>query len=216
MFTGLIEEIGIIKKITPIAGGRKFCISGNIIFDDLKIDDSVAVNGVCLTVTDIKAKTFEADAVGETLTKSTLAYIKENTNVNLERALRLSDRLGGHIVQGHVNGIGEVAAVKRRGDNYLLEIIIPSTLEKYVVEEGSVTINGVSLTVADLKGIRIGLSIIPHTWHKTVLNNLGSGDKVNIETDVLAKYIEKLINKSDSANQKFSHEWFKNLGYQND
>ena len=211
MFTGIIEEIGLIKKIERIAGGYKINIAVKNILDDIKVDDSLTVNGVCLTVTKMDKSSVWCDAVGETLEKSTLVSIKEGIQVNLERALKLSDRLGGHIVQGHVNGIGEITQIKKRGENYFIEIFLPAHLDKYVVEEGSITVNGISLTIAQINEARIGLSIIPHTWKNTTLSGAKIGDKVNIETDVLAKYIEKML--YNSREDKYSQKWFEQLGY---
>ena len=212
MFTGLIEEIGRIAKLERIVGGYKIKISLNKILDDIKVDDSLAVNGVCLTVIKIDDSAVWVDAVGETLDKTTIFILKEGSQVNLERALRLSDRLGGHIVQGHVNGIGEITQIKKRGENYYLEIFLPSNLHKYVVEEGSITVDGISLTIARIDEARIGLSIIPHTWKNTTLSEVKIGQKVNIETDVLAKYIEKMLINSGKE-KKYSKKWFEELGY---
>ncbi|MCF6271557.1 MAG: riboflavin synthase [Melioribacteraceae bacterium] len=212
MFTGIIEEVGEITKIEKIAGGLKFKVTANKIFSDLKVDDSVAINGVCLTVTNIIENNFWADAVGETLNKTTLKTILNNSFVNLERAVRLKDRLGGHLVQGHVNGIGTITHIKKLGENYLLEIFLPSNLVKYVINEGSIAVEGISLTIAKVTESRITLSIIPHTWNNTNLKSRITGDKVNIETDVIAKYVEKLLNINDKSD-KYSDEWFKKLGY---
>ena len=212
MFTGIIEEIGRIKKVERIAGGIKINIAVNKVLDDIKVDDSLAVNGVCLTVTQLDNTSVLCDAVGETLDKTTLASIREGAQVNLERALKISDRLGGHIVQGHVNGIGEITQVQKRGENYYIEILLPAHLDKYVIEEGSITVNGISLTIAQIHDARIGLSIIPHTWKNTNLSGVKVGDKVNIETDVLAKYVEKMLYNSREEG-KYSKKWFEELGY---
>ena len=212
MFTGIVEENGQIVKIERIAGGYKFKISVKEVLKDIKVNDSLAVNGVCLTVIRLDDTAVWVDTVGETLEKTTLISMKEGVLVNLERALRLSDRLGGHIVQGHINGIGEITQIKKRGDNYYLEIFLPPNLNKYIVEEGSITVDGISLTVARIDEARIGFSIIPHTWKNTSLSNAQIGHKVNIETDVLAKYVEKMINNSKEEN-KFSKKWFQELGY---
>ncbi|MGD8305593.1 MAG: riboflavin synthase [Ignavibacteria bacterium] len=212
MFTGLIEETGIIKRIKPIAGGLKLTIRASKIMDDLKIDDSIAVNGVCLTAVSVDAEEFSVDAVGETLKKSTIQSVRENEELNLERSVRLMDRLGGHLVQGHVNGIGTIAKIEKLGDNYFIEVLIPEHLNKYLIEEGSIAIDGISLTIATIKNSTIGISIIPHTWSKTILKNKKVGSKVNIETDVMAKFVEKLLSK-DNVDGKFTENWFKQLGY---
>lgn len=214
MFTGLIEEIGKIKKISTINGGISIDITASKISDDLKVNDSVAVNGVCLTVVKGVADYFTVQAVGETLKKTTLVGLKENQVINLERALKLSDRLGGHLVQGHVNGIGTVSNIRKLGENYFLEVEIPHNLTKYLIDEGSIAIDGISLTIAKLTGSKVGVSVIPHTWKNTNLNSLNTGSKVNIETDVIAKYIEKLLyNKNQNDSEPFSQKWFEDMGY---
>ena len=148
MFTGIIEETGEIKKVLPIAGGKRINISASKILDDVSIDDSVCVNGVCLTVIKKEKDGFWIDAVGETLEKTTLLNFQSPLPVNLERSLRLNDRLGGHFVQGHVNGIGTILEIVKRGENYLLQIDVPENLEKYLINEGSIAIDGISLTIA--------------------------------------------------------------------
>ena len=214
MFTGLIEEVGKIVKFEPMPGGKRIRILASKILDDLKVDDSIAINGVCLTATKIESDGFWADAVGETLEKSSLSFLNEGSEINVERALRLSDRLGGHLVQGHVNGLADVVGITKRGDNYLLELLLPEKLTRYTIEEGSITIDGISLTIAQLSGNKIGLSIIPHTWLNTTLRNKKIGDKVNIETDVIAKYIEKLMKgNSDNKGETITEDWLKRMGY---
>lgn len=213
MFTGLIEEIGKISSITAIAGGKRLKISASKILGDLKVDDSVAVNGICLTATNVDNTGFTCEAVGVTLTKTTLQNFFVNEEVNLERAVRLADRLGGHLVQGHVNGIGSVKNISKLGDNYFVELIIPDELKKYLVEEGSIAVDGISLTIAKLENRTCGLSIIPHTWNNTIIKNKRTGSKVNIETDVIAKYVEKLLIGSKVEDDRFTDAWFKNLGY---
>jgi riboflavin synthase len=210
MFTGLIEEIGKIDSIVQIAGGKRLKIEASKVLDDLKIDDSVAINGVCLTVVKIDDNGFWADAVGATLDKTTLTNLYQGYIVNLERAVLLSSRLGGHLVQGHVNGIGTITKIEKLGENYFVEVEIPSNLNKYLIDEGSIAIDGISLTIAKLTNSKAGFSIIPHTWKNSNLAVKNIGDKVNIETDVIAKYVEKLLtNKKDT----FSEEWFKKIGY---
>ncbi|PJA98186.1 MAG: riboflavin synthase [Ignavibacteriales bacterium CG_4_9_14_3_um_filter_30_11] len=193
MFTGIIEEIGNIKKIDSISGGFKIIISASKVLEDLKINNSIAVNGVCLTVISINNKNFNVEAVGETLKKTTLKEIRINQLVNLERAIKITDRLGGHLVQGHVNGVGKIIKVQKLGENYLLEVEIPINLIKYIIDEGSITIDGISLTIAKIVHNKIAISIIPHTWKNTNLSTRKIGAKVNIETDLIAKYIENLI-----------------------
>ncbi|MBD3223944.1 MAG: riboflavin synthase [Caldithrix sp.] len=217
MFTGLIETLGRISIFNQLQDGRRVKIQSEVMNPELKPDDSVAVNGVCLTVTKKESNGFWVDAVGETLTKTTLKNLKKGQKVNLERALRLSDRLGGHLVQGHINGIATISAIQKKGENYLLKVMVPEKLLRYIVAEGSIALDGISLTVADLQDNLISLSIIPHTWNHTNLQFKTVGDKVNVEIDIIAKYIEKLLAKNSSSGtseEKFSENWFNKLGYE--
>ncbi len=213
MFTGLIEEIGTVTNIQHQTGGKKLFIQCKFILDDLEIDDSVAVNGVCLTAVRIEHNGFWIDAVGETLTKSTIGELRTGSKVNLERALKLSDRLGGHIVQGHVNGTGELVKITNRGESYLYEFSVPDNLIKYIIEEGSIAINGVSLTVAQLNQNIIGISVIPHTWQNTTFKFLQTGNKVNIEVDLIAKYLERLTTFNKKNGSGLSIERLKEEGF---
>jgi riboflavin synthase len=215
MFTGLIEEIGIVQKINAIAGsGKQITIQGNIVLSDLKTDDSISVSGVCLTVTQVLNDSFRVDAVGETLEKSTLNRIIIGQRINLERAMRLSDRLGGHIVQGHVNGIGTVKEILQRGENWLLTVSVPNELEKYLISEGSIVIDGISLTITQLNDNEVGVSIIPHTFKNTIISDYKINQQVNIETDFLAKYVENFVNAFGSnKNSNITIEKLKELGY---
>jgi len=213
MFTGLIEEIGILEKIEPITDGRRIKISTVKIIEDVKVNDSIAVNGVCLTVIKIDKNSFWTEAVGETLKKTTINKLNQNCKLNLERALRLSDRLGGHLVQGHVNGIGKIKKINRIGENYYFEVQIPDNLEKYAVKEGSIAIDGISLTIANLKGNLTGFSIIPHTWQNTNLQFDRVSEEVNIEVDIVAKYVEKLLGMKGNETNLLSGNILKNMGY---
>ncbi len=216
MFTGLIEEVGKIESITPMGGGKRIRVKAKKIMDDLKIDDSVAINGVCQTVVSFSDSTFDVDAVEETIRKSTFALMRTGDEVNLERAAKLGDRLGGHIVQGHVDTPGRVISVGATATDRLVWISFPSQFEKYVVNSGSVTINGVSLTTARVDGPKFMVTIIPHTWDVTILRKLKAGDEVNLEFDIIGKYIEKLTlphiaggKKSDGGLDKYitQPEW---------
>ncbi|MCW8803032.1 MAG: riboflavin synthase [Ignavibacteriaceae bacterium] len=214
MFTGIIEEIGKIEKITPIAGGFALKIKAEKIIDGLVVNDSVCIDGVCLTVTKTDNNSFWADAVGATLEKTIFDKIKADTSVNLERSVRLNDRLGGHLVQGHVNGMGNISEILKLGENYLLKITVPKNLERYLIKEGSIAINGISLTIAGLNLNEISLSIIPHTWQNTNLKDKKVNDKVNVEIDVLAKYVEKLLTKNNGTSEKnITENWLKEIGY---
>jgi riboflavin synthase len=215
MFTGIIEEIGKISKQTYFRGGKRMMIRASKVLHDLEINHSIAVSGVCLTVIQVNDAGFIVEAVGETLKKSTLANIKTNTTVNLERALRPADRLGGHLVQGHVNGLGVVLSLTKRGENWFMEVMIPATLQRYVIPEGSIAIDGVSLTIAHIDNKRVGISVIPHTFKHTIISSYKIGQKVNIEIDFLARYVEKLVaGKNINTNYAtFSEDWFKTLGF---
>jgi len=215
MFTGLIEEIGSIQKIDVISGGGKqITIQANRILSDLEIDHSVAISGVCLTVTKVLNDGFNVDAVGETLKKSTLDKIRIGQKVNLERAMKLSDRLGGHIVQGHVNGIGSVIQIQQRGENWYLTVNVPAELKKYLISEGSIAIDGISLTITHLQDSEVSVSIIPHTYKNTIISGYKINQQVNIETDYLAKYVENFVNAYGSSKQSnLTLERMKELGF---
>jgi riboflavin synthase len=214
MFTGIIEEIGKIQKTQLIAGGLSLKIEAKEILEDISVNDSICIDGVCLTATKIDDFGFWVDAVGATLEKTTFVDIKTSSSVNLERSLRLNDRLGGHLVQGHINGIGTISEIKKLGDNYLVNIEIPGELEDYIIKEGSIAINGISLTIADVIKNQVVISIIPHTWQNTTLQYKQVNDKVNVEIDILAKYVEKLLSKNNSNTKiDISENWLKELGY---
>lgn len=214
MFTGIVEEIGKIEKISPIQGGYSIKIKSRKIIEDLAVNDSVSIDGVCLTATKIENPFFDADAVGATLEKTTFKNLKDDSSVNLERSLKLSDRLGGHLVQGHVNGIGSISEIRKLGENYLVKVIIPEELEKYLIKEGSIAINGISLTIADLIKNEISISVIPHTWRNTTFKDKKVNDEVNVEIDILAKYVEKLLIGTDAKlNSSITESWLKQLGY---
>ncbi|MBI1939848.1 MAG: riboflavin synthase [Ignavibacteriales bacterium] len=212
MFTGIIEEVGTLEKIERITDGYRIKVNASLITEDLHVNDSVAVNGVCLTVIKTEQNGFWVEAVGTTLEKTTIKKIKQNSHVNLERAVRLSDRLGGHLVQGHVNGIGIIKKILKIAENYFVEVEIPGELEKYVLPEGSIAVDGISLTIAKLSDNLIGLSIIPHTWMHTNLQHKKVSDEVNIETDVIAKYVEKLLGTKNSE-KNLTDTLLKEMGY---
>jgi len=213
MFSGIIEEIGQIQKIDSINGGIKLTISADKILEDIKTGDSVSVDGICLTVTSFNKNNFTVDAVGETLKKTTLSKIKNKSYVNLERAIRFNERIGGHLIQGHVNSIAKINQLKKLGENYLLQIELPSDLMKYVIKEGSIAVDGISLTVADIHDNKINISIIPHTWQNTTLQYKTENDFVNIEVDFTAKYIENFIKNFLSQKNEITEEMLKKLGY---
>ena len=203
MFTGLVETVGTVRTARALSQGRLFGIACPSLLDDLKPDDSVAVNGVCLTATAVTAEGFEATAVGETLERSTLSRLRPGVHVNLERALRLGDRLGGHLVQGHVDGQGHVISSQPAGTGYWLDLEIPPDLERYAVEKGSIAIHGVSLTLAQVMPGRVRVAVIPYTWTHTVLHNLNPGDAVNLEMDLIGKYVERLMGRQAPSGLTF-------------
>jgi len=209
MFTGLIEEIGYINAINRSGSMLNFTIAAPASFHDMNIGDSIAVNGACLTVTEIGDSTFSVQAVEETLRRTTLENLKKGVPVNLERALCLGDRLGGHLVQGHIDGTGRIVARKGNTDNVIISIAPKHELERYIVEKGSIAIDGISLTVTYAKTGEFGVSIIPHTLNATTLGKARIGDHVNIETDIIAKYVEKLMNVKGSLTIDRLH----NLGF---
>jgi riboflavin synthase len=212
MFTGLVEETGTIQAIKKLDGSREFLISAQRVCQDLKTDDSVAVNGVCLTVTHMSSDTFTASAVSETLNRTTLSHLKIGTAVNLERALRLSDRLGGHWVQGHVDGTASVRDFQKLGATSLLTLQLPDRMIRYCVEKGSITVDGVSLTIAAIVGQQIRLAVIPHTFQHTTLKFLRRESTVNIELDILAKYVARILGETDNESHH-DETWYRSHGY---
>ena len=194
MFTGIVETIGKVSQITPNEKSKTFIIEASEIMDDLKVGDSISVNGVCLTVTKIVGPKFHIDLVPETLKLSTLGDLKENSNVNLERALTLSTRLGGHMLQGHVETVGVIVDKTEVGDGAELTVALDPKFLKFCIPKGSIALDGISLTIASLNENFIKIAIIPHTLENTNLGVKTTGDSLNVETDIIGKYIERLIN----------------------
>jgi riboflavin synthase len=192
MFTGLIADLGSVKSIESDPNGATLEIS-TALADELAEGDSVAVNGVCLTATAIDDGAFRAQAMQETLRRSSLQQLRPGSRVNLELALRADGRLGGHIVQGHVDGTGTIAGLREEGFSRVLEIDVDDELARYLVEKGSVALDGVSLTVSELRDGGFSVSLIPETLLRTNLGEAGVGDRVNLEVDILAKHIERLM-----------------------
>ncbi|MBM4160022.1 MAG: riboflavin synthase [Ignavibacteria bacterium] len=193
MFTGLVEEEGTVEKIERRRGSVFFTLRGKKKVRNLKINDSIAVNGTCLTVIRAGRMWFRVQAVEETLCKTNLGELREGDRVNLERPLSPGDRLGGHFVLGHVDGIGVVTRIQTRKSSWMFWFRVTRRLARYLIPVGSVAINGVSLTVASLRGNEFGISIIPHTMEVTTFGSLNVGDRVNIEFDMLGKYVERLL-----------------------
>jgi riboflavin synthase len=194
MFTGLVEERGRVLTLNPNGDGVRLHIAASTVLDDVTMGASMAVNGVCLTVVAFDDSSFSVDAVPETMDRSNLGRLEVDSAVNLERPVRVSDRLGGHIVQGHVDATAEVVNIEPRDDgSFLYTFMLDSTVAPYVVEKGSITIDGISLTVAGLSESTFTIAIIPHTAEVTTLSDRSPGDLVNIEVDVLAKYVERQL-----------------------
>ena len=189
MFTGIIEEVGALERL---AGGE-IAIRAKKVLEDVALGDSIAVNGICLTVTHFDAAHFVADVMPETVRRTSLAELKRGSRVNLERALTLKSRLGGHIVSGHIDGAGTIAAMQEEGNAVLLTVRASTSILRYIVEKGSVALDGISLTVARAGAAEFTVSLIPHTREITNLREKRIGSRLNIETDILGKYVEKLF-----------------------
>ncbi|MBD7911842.1 riboflavin synthase [Clostridium cibarium] len=214
MFTGIVEEIGEIESIKSGEKSSTLVIKANKVIQNTRVGDSICTNGVCLTVTSMGKDIFEADVMAETLRRSTLGELKKSSKVNLERALTLQDRLGGHLVSGHIDGIGEIISIKKEDTATWFHIKVEDNLLKYIVEKGSIAIDGISLTVAYVDSKSFKVSIIPHTSKETILLNRNVRDMVNIECDILGKYIEKLFGyrKEDKKNN-IDEEFLKINGF---
>ncbi len=191
MFTGIIEGLGTVKSLTRAAGGLRMGIEADFSVDKIKIGDSIAVSGACLTLVHFQDNIFEVDVAPETLVKTTLGQAKRGDKVNLERALRLGDRLDGHMVTGHVDGVGVVKARRPLANAMLFVFGVPEALLRYIVQKGSVAVDGISLTVNACKRGAFDVSIIPHTAKMTTMGFMKVGDSVNIETDIIGKYVER-------------------------
>jgi riboflavin synthase len=214
MFTGIIEEVGRVKRIEQRGENRRITVAAERAPKELKAGDSVSVSGVCLTALDIKAGSFSADLAPETWVRTSFSRIREGALVNLELPMQANGRFGGHIVQGHVDGVGELIALERIADseNWLLHIELPRNIEKYTVHKGSICVEGISLTVARLEDSRCTIAVIPHTVEMTNLNSLKAGDPVNLEADLVAKYVEKMM-KGEPAKSSLTVEELVRQGF---
>ncbi|HHB75680.1 MAG TPA: riboflavin synthase [Desulfobulbus sp.] len=193
MFTGIIQGIGKVIEKRPAGGGMIFGLEAGFDLTDPEEGESIAVNGTCLTAREIQGRRFLVDVSPESLSRTGLGSLEMGSRVNLERALRLSDRLGGHLVSGHVDALGRVEQRQAAGDFTLFTFSLDEGLARYIIEKGSITVNGVSLTVNSCRGNRFSVSIIPHTLSVTTLGDLKIGDRVNLEVDIIGKYVEKLL-----------------------
>jgi riboflavin synthase len=195
MFTGIIEEVGTIAAIEDTGDFRTLRVRAGAILDGIAAGASIAVNGVCLTVRTFSGGNFTADLSRETLDRTSLKDLRSGTTVNLERPMRADGRFGGHIVQGHVDGVGRIRSFNRDGDNWNLQVEFPSEAARYIVEKGSIAIDGISLTVAAIAPAVLDVAIIPHTFENTNLRHARAGDTVNLEFDVIAKYVERMLHR---------------------
>ena len=196
MFTGIVEEVGKIKKIERNTVSAKLSIEADKVLQEVKEGDSIAVNGICLTVTSFTKNSFTADVMHETMNRTTLGKLKENSPVNLERALSVRGRFGGHMVSGHIDGRGKIVGIEKDDNAVLFTIETTEKILRYIVEKGSIAINGISLTVARVDRKNFTVSVIPHTLRVTSLGSFQKGDEVNLENDIVGKYIEKLLGLS--------------------
>ena len=202
MFTGIIEEIGVIENLQRGTNSAVLTIKAEKILEDLQLGDSVAVDGVCLTVTSIRSSSFQADVMHETLNRTVLTNLGRGSEVNLERAIQLNGRFGGHIVSGHVDGMGTIVNIQKDDNAVWFTIQAEPGIMRYVIEKGSITIDGISLTVAKVTEDTFSVSIIPHTLKMTILKNCRVGDLVNLENDIVGKYVEKLLMPPEKEERK--------------
>jgi riboflavin synthase len=214
MFTGIIEEVGRVNRIAEKNGGRRITVSSSQLVKELKQGDSIAVSGVCLTAVEITPKSFSADLAQETWKRTSFSRIKKHALVNLELPMRADGRFGGHIIQGHVDGTGKLVALDKihGAADYWLQIEIPPELARYVIFKGSLAIDGISLTVAKIEGTKVTAAIIPHTVKMTNLSSLKPNDPVNLEVDMIAKYVEKMM-KGNAGNSSITIENLVKAGF---
>lgn len=211
MFTGIVEEIGTIKEFAKSGNSALIVVECKKILENTQVGESIAIDGVCQTVTKFDASSFSAQVSSETLKVTTFANLKKGDKVNLERALSVNGRFGGHIVTGHIDGLAKVKNIQKLSEFYNIKFEIPQDLARYVAKKGSVTLNGISLTVADISGNEFSVAVIPHTFTNTTLNYLKTGDFVNFEVDILAKYVEKIL--STGNNRAIDENFLKENGF---
>ncbi len=213
MFTGIIQSIGKIISITPGSVDTRLSVDvGKMPFDDVQMGESISINGACMTVVSFDENSFSVDVSRESLAMTTLGRLQTGSPVNLERALRLSDRLGGHLVTGHVDGVGQITERLSEGRSVRFGIRVPGTLTRYIAHKGSICIDGVSLTVNRIEGKELGLQIIPHTLEQTIFSEYRVGDEVNLEVDLIARYLERLLDK-DGDHSRLTAEQLINAGF---
>lgn len=213
MFTGIVEEIGKISSIKKGIHSAILNISANVILKDIHIGDSIAVNGICLTVTDFTNHSFFADVMHETINRTALHDLTTGSYVNLERAMPANGRFGGHIVSGHIDGVGEIINIKKDDNAIIYHIKTSKEIMKYIVEKGSITIDGISLTVAKTTQESFSISAIPHTVEVTTLGLRKTGDQVNLEVDIIGKYVEKLLKNPDQKSSNITMDFLEKCGF---
>lgn len=211
MFTGIVEEMGSVKTLRREAGSARLTASASAVLEGTAIGDSICVNGVCLTVVDMSASEFSSDVAVETLKVTNLGELKIGAKVNLERALQLSARIGGHLVSGHVDAVGRIKRKREEGNGWRIFIEAPDAVLRYVIKKGSIAVDGISLTVADLDKAGFSIAMIPHTARLTTLGFKSAGDSVNLEVDIIGKYVERLF--SGRVESGVSLEQLKNAGF---
>lgn len=212
MFTGIIEEVGVVQALRKGVASAVITIAGQRIFEDLRLGDSVAVNGVCLTVSAFTQAQFDADVMHETLKRTGLGTLQKGSRVNLERAMPANGRFGGHIVSGHIDGLGKITDIRKDDNAFWYTINAPAHIMKYIVEKGSVAIDGISLTVATVTESSFSVSVIPHTAKETIISERQKSDQVNLENDIVGKYIEKLLTQKE-APKGVSREFLAKHGF---
>ena len=213
MFTGLVEEVGRIKSVTRVGTDWRLTVAAEKVLTDTKPGDSIAVNGICLTIVRIDKNTFAADVMPETLRRSSLEQLRENSPVNLERALRLGDRLGGHLVSGHIDGTGTLVSWLPEKNAIILRLQASGDLLRYIVKKGAVALDGVSLTVMSVDSEGFAVSIIPHSAGMTIIGGYRPGDRINIECDMIGKYVEKLLQPPSSGGEKITMAFLEENGF---
>ena len=212
MFTGLIEEVGEVGELCRSVSFQRMEITAGSVLEDLAIGDSICIDGVCQTVVVLKGNRFVVESVEETMRLTTLSALRTGDRVNLERPLKASDRLGGHMVLGHVDGVGVIRRLEASGGSWILQVEVPALLRRYIAPKGSIAVDGISLTVVTSTAEGFTISLIPHTFEHTNLKQRKRGDRVNIEVDVVARYLERLLVRED-ANGEFDLSKLKEMGY---
>lgn len=199
MFTGIVEEIGIVRSVTPGGSSGALTISAKKVLEGMKLGDSISVEGACLTVSEIGRDYFQADVSAETASRTNLGWLRAGDRLNLERALRVGDRIGGHQMSGHIDGLGQIKSILTDGNYYQVKIEVPPNIVRYIVEKGSVGVDGISLTVASCSSEELEVAVIPFTARATTLTRKKIGAKVNIECDMMGKYVEKILTSGRAA-----------------